>query len=424
MASCSAEKEETMFQVTSMMSSRVTAAALTAATAFLLASCSGTHETAPPDSRPPVDVAVQAATLESTAQPFDVGGQVRARTTATLVSKLFAEVQEVLAQPGNSVHAGQVLIRLDSRDLQAQRAQAEAGLAAAEQAIKAATTNRDAADAGLALATATYKRIAELRSKNSATPNELDQALSGLKAAESHAAGAQAGIRQAEAGAEAARAAVRAATVGTSYAAITAPFDGIVTEKRAEVGNMATPGTPLMTVEDARGFRLEVRIDESRVGDIDRSKPVDVFVDSIGHSGTPTAQTGTVSEVSRDLDGAHAFLVKIDLPANGDLRSGMFGRARFGGGTRQALTVPASAIVRRGQLTSVFVVGKDNRARLRLVQVANTSGIRAEIAAGLDSGELVVVQPSATLVDGAPVRPAARSTSLGASMPVAGEVRR
>jgi len=413
-----------MTQVTSMMSSRNLHATLVLAIALTLASCSGGHEAATPDSRNPVDVAVQAATLETGSQAFDVGGQVRARTTATLVSKLFAEVQDVLVRPGDNVRAGQLLIRLDSRDLQAQSAQAEAGVAAAEQAIRAATMNRDAAEAGLALAAATHKRIAELRARNSATPNELDQAVSGLKAADSHVAAAQAGIRQAEAGADAARAALRAARVGASYAAITAPFDAIVTEKRVEVGTMATPGAPLMTVEDARGFRLEVRVDESRVGDIDNGKRVDVFVDSIARPGTPVAQAGTVSEVSRDLDGAHAFLVKIDLPANGDLRSGMFGRARFGGGSREALTVPSSAIVRRGQLTAVFVVGKDNHARLRLVQVANASGARAEIVAGLDAGEQVIVEPSSTLVDGAPVRPAVHAASIAVGGSVVGEVRR
>ncbi len=405
-----------MIHVTSMFTSRNTAGVVLAA-AIALSACSGSREAAAPGARQPVDVAVQAATLASGTQSFDVGGQVRARTTATLVSKLFAEVQEILAQPGDKVRAGQALIRLDSRDLQAQRAQAEAGLAAAEQGAKAAAANLDAAEAGLALATATHKRIAELRAKNSATPNELDQAVSALKAAQSHAAGAQAGIQQAQAAAEAARAALRAATVGASYAVITAPFDGVVTDKRVEVGNMATPGTPLMTVEDDRSFRLEVRVDESRVGDIDRTGTVEVAVDALDQAGAPAAaHAGTISEVSRSLDGAHAFQVKIDLPANPALRSGMFGRARFVGGTRQALTVPASAIVRRGQLTSVFVVGKDNLARLRLVQLANASGDRAEIAAGLDSGELVVVQPSATLVDGAPVRAAARSASGAAVM--------
>lgn len=402
-----------MTTVTLRHTSRNLAAFAVLAGAVVMSACSGSREATPRDTRAPVDVAVEPASVASGAAGFDVGGPVRARTTATLVSKLMAEVHEILVEPGDKVRAGQVLIRLDARDLQAQRAQAEAGVAAAEQGVKAATTGRDAAEAGLALATATHRRIAELRAKNSATPNELDQAVSGLRSAQSHAAGAQAGIQQAEAAAEAARAGLRAASVGTSYAAITAPFDGVVTEKRVEVGNMASPGMPLLTVEDDRGFRLEVRVDESRVGELTRSTPVEVVVDSIGQAGTPASHTGTISEVSRAVDGTHAFLVKIDLPANAALRSGMFGRARFGGGTRQALTVPASAIVRRGQLTSVFVVGKDNLARLRLVQVAGASGARAEIAAGLDPGEQVIVQPGATLVDGAPVRPSNRSAAAG-----------
>ncbi len=404
-----------MTYVTSLLTSRNLATAALLAGALALSACSGSREAADRDTRTPVDVSVQPVTLDSGAQLFDVGGQVRAKTTATLVSKLFAEVQEILVQPGDKVRAGQALVRLDSRDLQAQRAQAEAGVAAAEQGVAAATTNRDAADAGLALASATHKRIAELRAKNSATPNELDQAVSALKAAESHASGARAAIQQAQAAADAARAGLRAATVGASYGVITAPFDGIVTEKRVEVGNMATPGTPLLTVEDDRSFRLEVRVDESRVGEIDRAKPVEVVVDSIGPDGAPAAQEGSITEVSRAVDGAHAFLVKIDLPPNPALRSGMFGRARFGGGTRQILTVPATAVVRRGQLTSVFVVDKDNRARLRLVQVANTVGSRAEIAAGLDAGERVVVEPGATLADGAPVRAVNRSTAVMAA---------
>jgi hypothetical protein len=94
----------------------------------------------------------------------------------------------------------------------------------------------------------------------------------------------------------------------------------------------------------------------------------------------------------------------VDLPAAAAVRSGMFGRARFAGPARRALTVPSSAVVRRGQLASVFVVGGDNRARMRMVNVGDDAGGRVEIAAGLDAGERVVVSPPPTLVDGAPVR--------------------
>ena len=362
----------------------------------------------------PVDVRIETASLQDIGRPFETGGAVRARTTATLVSRIVAEVDAVLVRPGDRVKAGQVLIRLDARDLQAGRAQAEAAAAAAEQAVAAANTGKDGAEAGLALATATHKRISELRSKNSATPHELDQAVSGLRAAESQARGAQAGIAQAEAGLNAARAAVNGASVALSWAAITAPFDGVVTEKMVEPGNMASPGVPLMTIEDTRAFRLEVRVDESRVGEIDQSKPVDVLLDTAvtpASAGQGADFQGRIAEVSRAMaPGSHAFLVKIDLPDDARLRSGMFGRARFAGPARQALVVPATSVVRRGQLASVFVVGPDNRAWIRMVNASEPVGGRVDISAGLDAGERVVVNPPPTLVDGSPVR-AGTSTS-------------
>lgn len=379
--------------------------------AIAVTACGRQEKTATEAAARPVDVKVEAATPSDVARPFETGGVVRARTTASLVSRIVAEVKEVLVQPGDRVKAGQTLIRLDARELQANYARAEAGAAAADQAVRAANTARDGAQAALTLASATHKRISELHSKKSATPNELDQAVGGLRGAEAQAQGAEAGIRQAEAGAVAARAALEAARVGVSYATITAPFSGIVTEKNLERGNMASPGVPLMTVEDVRGFRLEVRVDESRVGELDRTRPVEVALDSSAVA--PAAQsaplTGQISEISRALDpGSHAFLVKIDLPESASVRSGMFGRARFAGPAHRALVVPAAAVARRGQLNTVFVVGSDNRARVRMVNIGETAGGRTEIAAGLDAGERVVVSPPPGLVDGAAVREVGR----------------
>jgi RND family efflux transporter MFP subunit len=378
--------------------------ALLLGAAFAMTACGGHHDGTAEDRRPPVDVKVEAASLREVARPFETGGAIRARTTATLVSRIVAEVREVTVRPGDRVRAGQVLIRLDGRDLQANAAQAEAATAAADEAVRAATTARDGAEANLALATATHRRIAELRAKNSATPHELDQAVNGLRGAESQTLGAKAGIAQAEAGAAAARAGLRAASVAASWAAITAPFDGVVTEKMVEPGNMAAPGVPLMTVEDTRGFRLEVRVDESRLGEIDQAQPVEVRLDSPAGEG---ALSGRIDEVARaTAPGSHAYLLKIALPENGRLRSGMFGRARFAGPDRQALVVPEAALVRRGQLATVFVVGADNRARLRMVNAAQAAAGLVEVSAGLDAGESIVVDPPPTLVDGSPVRAA------------------
>jgi RND family efflux transporter MFP subunit len=204
------------------------------------------------------------------------------------------------------------------------------------------------------------------------------------------------------AGVEGARAASEAAGTTASFATLTAPFDGVITEKLAEPGTMAAPGTPLMRMEDTRDFRLEVRVDESRAAHIAPRAAVPVSLDS-GPGGAPRIVTGTVVEISRAIDAdARAFLVKIVLPPDTTLRSGMFGRARFSAGTRRALTVPEGAIVRRGQMTSVFVVEKDV-ARVRLVNVSGT-----EVLAGLSAGDVVIVSAPPAVTDGRPVRAGGR----------------
>ena len=364
----------------------------------------------------PVDVQVDVASLENVGRPFEVGGNVRAHVTARLVSRIVAAVDAVLVQPGDKVKAGQVLVRLDSRDLQAGRAQAAAAATAAEEAIKAAASARQGAEANLKMATATHKRVAELRAKNSTTPHEMDQAENAFRAAESQALGSQVAIAQAEAAAEAARAGLRSATVSLSWATITAPFDGVVTEKLVEPGNMAAPGMSLITLEDTSAFRLEVRVDESRAAQLVAGTAVAVLLDSsaAGADAAGKRLEGRVSEISRALDpGSHAFLVKIALPQGAEVRSGMFGRARFPGPPQQAVVIPAAAVVRRGQLASVFVADAGNRARVRLINASDPVDGRVEVSAGLDAGERVIVSPPLTLQDGAPVR--ARTTTRPAT---------
>ena len=176
---------------------------------------------------------------------------------------------------------------------------------------------------------------------------------------------------------------------------------------------MASPGMPLLSVEDTRTFRLEVRLDESRASRIVAGAPADVALDPAEGADGPAPQrwlTGTVAEVARTLDaGGHTFLVKIDLPSAPGLRSGMFGRARFRAETRRALTVPAASVLQRGQLTAVFVVDKDGLARFRPVTTGETVDGHVEILAGVDPGETVVAAPPPDLQDGTPVkaRPAA-----------------
>ena len=279
------------------------------------------------DAAEPIAVTIAQVAMTDVASAIDSGGVVQARTTATITARILAPVREVRVSPGDQVREGQTLIVLDGDDLAAGARAARSAALAAEQGSKAAAAELQAAEAGLALARASHDRIAGLQAKRSATAQELDDATATLRSAEARVAGASARALQAASAVESARAASDQASTTESFTTIAAPFDGMVTEKMVEPGNMASPGMPLLRLEDTRGFRLEVRVDESRIGQIRNGDSVPVFLGT----GT-TSITGTVVEVSRAVDAdARAFLVKIALPDAPGLRSGEFGKARFGG---------------------------------------------------------------------------------------------
>jgi RND family efflux transporter MFP subunit len=384
-------------------------AALLLALAVPVAGCGGERAAQPREPGQPIPVTVAPAAMRERAQTFEVGGVVRGQTSATLSSRMMAAVREVLVQPGDRVRTGQVLLRLDDRDVSAAGNAAGARTVSAERSLDTARSERDAADAALALARATHGRIATLHDRKSATAQELDQAVAALRTAEARVARSRSGLSEAEANLDSARAGTDAAAVTTSYARIVAPFDGLITEKLVDPGNLVSPGTPLLRMEDTRAFELDVRLDESRAAGVRPQAAVAVVVD--GANG-PTTHAGRVTEVARAIDSdTRTVLVTIALPASpGTLAPGMFGRAAFTGSARRLLTVPDGALVRNGQLTSVFVVDGEH-ARLRFVHVGRSAESATEIRAGLAEGEAVVVDPPPGLRDGAPVTPRPSATS-------------
>jgi RND family efflux transporter MFP subunit len=366
---------------------------LTVVGALVAASCSSVATALPAAAEEAV--AVHTVTLRATdiTDAYEVGGVVQARTTASVAARLVAPVLEVRVGPGDRVRAGQVLAVLDGRDLHATARAAAAASAAAADVGTAAEAEEQSAQAALVLARASYARIEVLHAQQSATSQELDQATAALKAAESHVAAARAHVREAAAGVVRAGASQDAASATESFLTLVAPFDGLITEKLVEPGNMATPGQPLFRVEDTRSFRVAVRVDESRTSRLAPGLTVDVALDD---EPSHPHVVGTVAEVSRAIESdARASLVKMDLPAvPGTLRSGAFARVRIPGPTRRALTVPAAAVSAQGQVTSVFVV-EGGAARLRLVRLRDR-----EVLAGLSEGDVVVVAPPPGLADG------------------------
>lgn len=355
------------------------------------AACSS-QAAVPAGERPAVPVDTARAAETGAADRYEAGGVVRARTSATITSRILAPVRERRVSAGDRVRAGQVLVVLDARDLSASARAAEAMARGARQGASAAAADVQAAEAAFDLAAATYRRLAALHARASATAQELDEARTALRAAESRLAGARARADQAADGVAQAAAGRDAASAAASFSILTAPFDGLVTETFVDPGGMAAPGTPLVRVEDVRGFRLEVQVDESRARYVSNGAEVPVILDAQAGG---AAMSGRVDEIARAVDAdSRAFVVKIALPAGAAIRSGTFGRAIFDGAPRRALRVPERAIVRHGQVTSVFVV--DNGvARLRMVSVRGD-----EVLAGLADGETVILSPPPGLTDG------------------------
>jgi RND family efflux transporter MFP subunit len=310
-------------------------------------------------------------------------GTVRARAAAQIAARLAGTVSAVHVKEGDRVPRGKLLVSLEAAESTAGAAGAAAGAEEAKRAL-------DEARARQKLADATFERYRKLYQEQAVTRQEFD-------GKETEKAVAAEGVARAEARLIQARETSRAAGTVAGYTRVTAPIAGIVTGKTVDAGMTVFPGTPLMTVEEEGSYRLEVAAPEALLGGVKGGAPLQVSVDGGGE------MTGRVAEVVPTVDPAsRTFTVKVDIAARG-LRSGMYGRAYFPVGERSVLLVPKGAVVERGALTSVWVVGPGNMARMRLVKVGRAAGDRVEILAGLSAGEQVVAAGVEKVVDGAKI---------------------
>jgi RND family efflux transporter MFP subunit len=365
----------------------------------VLAACERSAREQPTDERQPLTVSVVPATAVDRAERLEAGGVVAASETAVLSSRVQAAVTLVAVRAGDRVRAGDVLIRLDARDMAARLQEAAGATRAAEESLNATKSAQVAAAAEHKLAAAWHGRMAQLREHNAATAHELDEAEARLAAAAARLTAAQSNIAAATAHLASLRAGGDAAAIAESHSVIRAPFDGEVTERFTDPGNLAAPGLPLLRIDAAGRRRVDVQVDEARAAYIDPGARVSVLLDNAPGAPAPIPLEGTVVEVSRAIAADRAFTVKIALPPATMARTGTFARVRFDGARRRALVIPPSALRRHGQLTSVFVV-RDGVARIRLVQVDTTDPAAIEIIAGLDAGESVVATPPVDLTDG------------------------
>jgi RND family efflux transporter MFP subunit len=365
---------------------------------LLLTSCGSeaTHRAAQPQA-PPVAVQVAAVNAQDWPTSYEATGTVRARTTATISSKVMGYVQQVSVQVGDRVRHGQALITLDARDLDVSLRRAEAGGAEVESAIPELENATAAAKANLDLAQTTFQRMAELAAKKSISNQELDEASARLKAAQANYDMVRSRRTQINSKMAVIEQEIRAAGIMRDYAKLAAPFSGVVITRTAEPGNLATPGAPLLTIEQDGLYRLEASVDESKLASVRVGQAVEAVLEA------DRKLNARVSEIVPSVDAAsRTYIVKLDLPATPQLRTGMFGRAIFPLGMQKVVAVPLAALMERGQLQSVFVV-EDGAAHTRLVTTGRRTGDAVEVLSGLNAGEKVVLPLPVGLQDGARV---------------------
>ncbi len=368
------------------------------ALAMGLAGCGEAPKEKPVTSSLAVAVSTVTVAAESWPSTYEAAGTVRARTTAVISAKLMGYVREVKVQAGDPVREGQTLVTLETRDLDVNSRRAEAAREEVRTSMPEADSAVALAKANLELAQVTFGRMQDLQQKRSISNQEFDEAAAKLKVAQAAHEMARARRAQLNAKLAAVDQEVRSTEVTRSYAEMLAPFAGVVTARQVEPGSLAVPGTPLLTIERQGAFRLEAAVEESRLAAIRVGQAVSVTLDSLDRT-----LEARVSEIVPAVDAAsRAYTVKIDLPALGALRSGVFGRAAFHLGSRSMLTLPAAAVIERGQLQAVMVV--DNLiARTRLVTAGQAVKDRVEVLSGLSAGETVIFPVPRGLEDGARV---------------------
>jgi RND family efflux transporter MFP subunit len=241
---------------------------------------------------------------------------------------------------------------LDSRDQEVRERQASAALEEARSTTAEADQAVQAARANLDLAQATFGRMQDLHNKASISNQEFDEATAKVRVARANLDMAQARRTQIDSRIAQAQQEVNAAQVQASYAALAAPFSGVITARNVEPGNLAVPGSPLLTLEQEGSYELDAPVEEASLSKVRVGQTVEVQLDTVNRS-----VRGRVREIAPAVDAAsRSFTVKVALPAMAQIRSGVSGRAQFVTGSRKVIAVPAAAIVPRGQMQWIFVV--------------------------------------------------------------------
>jgi RND family efflux transporter MFP subunit len=285
--------------------------------------------------------------LKKIAPRIDVVGTVASEEKVHLSARISAYVSKINVSAGTAVKKGQVLIELDSRDI-------DEKVAAAEVNLKQTQTE--------------YKRTLSLYKKNAATEQSLTATESMFNAAKAQLAEVK---------------------VMLTYTKILSPINGIVTDRRVEVGDLANPGQPLLSVYDPINMRIEVPVPVRLIEKLSLNQKVDINLDR-----PDRPFKGQVVEIVSEIDPlSRTQKVKVHIDnQKGDILPGTFGRVWVRETPAPAILIPAEAVMPIGQLEMVHVVN-NNRVEKRMVKSGPVYGDAVEVLSGLSQGDVILLSP-------------------------------
>ncbi|HET7863069.1 MAG TPA: efflux RND transporter periplasmic adaptor subunit [Burkholderiaceae bacterium] len=306
-------------------------------------------------------------TLGGAAEASGFDGVVQALRQTAVAAQVAGAVVSLHVRAGEVVRAGQVLLRIDAR--------------AAEQTAAAGAAQVQAARAGEEAATRDFERQKQLFGTHYISQAALDSAEAQYKAAQ-----AQAAAQLASAG---------AARTQSGFYVVTAPYQGVVAEVSVVLGDMAMPGRALLTLYDPAALRVSAAVPQAVAARLQPGQEVMVDLPGVAAGRITPVKTQWMPTVD---PATHTLELRVDLPPGlACVTPGMFARAwlPLAGSPEARLYVPARAVVRRAELTAVYVLGSDGRALLRQVRLGRGQGERVEVLAGVSAGERVVLDPQA-----------------------------
>lgn len=347
---------------------------------LIISSCSSNEKKDKPNG---ADTAILVTVSQPSAdakQGLTVSGQIEATQTAHISTRVMGYITKIYVRIGDRVGKGQPLATINNDDIMAKRAQADAMIAEAAAAYQNAQKD--------------YDRFTALYKQQSASAKELDNITLQYNSAKARL--------------EAAKQQRREVNAMLSYTNLTAPFAGTVTQKMADAGSMASPGMPLLTIEQSGSYQVSATVPESEISLIKENTPVTIIIDAIHKS-----IKGKIAQISPSSENnGGQYMVKANIPDNEKqgLFAGMYANVTIPvaqplkTNVSDQVMVPVAAIQYKDQLTGLYTIGSNHNALLRWVRLGRTQGNQVEVLSGLAANEQFIVSAEGRLYNGVPVK--------------------